>query len=457
MVAHSGGSTASTHGVSWVLCLERIYRRAYHMFLVRIAEALFAWGILEFFYAAAVPHLWLTRLVFGLYLLVNALLVIPQRRRAMTPLLVWVDVIANLAPMAVATHWSGGLSSPLLPIFVIKIGNYGLVYSLATGIRAAIATVVMLGTFAMTGYFGLGPTAQLHLVPESTRQRLTLSFGSFLFLVGSYGAVRFFRELSEREHQLGVALAEQRLLYAQSLKDRERLRQLSQRLVDVSEATMQAVSRELHDDLGQAITAVRMDLGHLERELGQHPSLQERVRDVRHQLGTILENVRNLSQMLRPAVLDDLGLVAAFESYATRFAERTGIHVDLHLPTAEPNLVHEVRVALYRALQEALTNVARHAAASRVLIALEQEADRVRLHVRDNGRGFTPEGDTTPAKSLGRGIAGMRERAELYGGRFSITSSPGHGTAVSMEMPITFPGEGTRGKEGVNAHYCAAG
>lgn len=455
MPASSGGTTAQGN-VSWVLCLQRIHDRAYHMLLARIIEGLAVWGILEWFYAAAIRQLWVSRAVFVLYLLINCILVLPQRRRAVTPLLAWFDIIGNLAPMAAAAHWSGGLYSPILPIFVIKIGNYGLIYSVATGIRAAFATVVLVATFWLTSHLGIGPSAELHLVPESTRQRLTLSFGAFLFVIGSYGALRFFGEISDRERRLVEALEEQRRLYEQSLQDRERLRQLSQRMVDVSEAVMQAVSRELHDDLGQAITAARLDLNRIERELPQRPELQQQVREVRQQLATILENVRNLSQMLRPAVLDDLGVNATLESYALRFGDRSGIRVDVRLPRTEPKLSREVQLTLYRTLQEALTNVARHARARTVTVALEEEADRVRLKIRDDGQGFTSEEGNNLAKSPGLGITGLRERAELYGGRLLVTSNPGQGTEVLVELPVASSGEGARGK-GVNPRYRATG
>lgn len=455
MVVDSGGKV-NRPTTSWVLCLERIHNRAYHMLLARIVEGLVVWGILEGFYAAAIRPLWASRLLLVLYLLVNCALVLPQRRRAVTPMLVWLDMIANLAPMAAATHWSGGLDSPILPIFVIKIGNYGLIYSVATGVRAAFATVFLLSGFQLTGHLGIGPSAELRLVPESTRQRLTLGFGTFLFVVGSYGAVRFFREIGDRERRLTQALEEQRRLSAQLLEDRERLRQLSQRLVDVSEATMQAVSRELHDDFGQAITAARLDLSRIERALPQYPELQRQLGEVRHQLGGILENVRNLSHMLRPAVLDDLGLIAALESYAVRFSERTGIHVEVQLPTVEPQLASEVQLALYRTLQEALTNVARHARARSVLVVLEHEHDRVRLRIRDDGQGFNLEQGGAGQKSTGFGITGMRERAELYGGRFFLTSSVGRGTEISVELPVSCPREGARGN-GVETNYRAVG
>jgi signal transduction histidine kinase len=296
----------------------------------------------------------------------------------------------------------------------------------------------------------------LHLVPEQTRQRLTLGFGAFLFGIGCYGALRFFRELSDRERRLAAALEEQQRLYAQLLVEQEQLRLLSQRLVEVSEATLQAVSRELHDDFGQAITAVRMDLNRVERELPPTSTARQQLRSARHQLANILQNVRNLSQILRPAVLDDLGLVAAIESYATRFSERTGVSVELQLPSSEPTLPPEIELTLYRVLQEALTNVARHARAHNVHITLERTEDRIRLSVRDDGKGFVVAERTAPPSGFGLGIAGMRERAQLYGGNLRVQSKLGEGTEVIVELPLVNTAEGDR-ERGVAQHRRATG
>ncbi|GIW43656.1 MAG: hypothetical protein KatS3mg077_0938 [Candidatus Binatia bacterium] len=449
---HSIETNSRKESGSWVVCHERVHDRAFHMLGARVAEGLIVWGILEWFYAPAIQQLWASRLIFAAYFIANLALVVPQRRRALTPLLVWLDIIANLAPMAAATHWSGGLYSPILPIFVIKVGNYGLIYSIQTGIRALVATVLLLGAFWITNSIGLGPSSSLHMVPEPTRQTLTLAFGAFLFAVGCYGAVRFFREISDRERRLAAALAEQQSLYSQLLQDRERLRQLSQRLVESSEATLQTISRELHDDLGQAITAVRLDLGRIERSLPLGSEARQQIQDSRRQLAAILDAVRNLSQVLRPAVLDDLGLVPALESYVSRFSARTGIQADLRIAVGEIVLPREIELAVYRTLQEALTNVARHAQARNVLVTLEVDSNRVRLRVRDDGRGFDPDAAPSFGKKLGMGITGMRERAGLYDGRLLVTSSPGKGTEVFLELPMILRGEDIRERRGTTHH-----
>lgn len=416
------------------VCVERIRNRARHMLVARLIEGLGAWLILEFFYAGVTGHPWLIRLNFLLYTVANVLLVIPQRRGAITPSLVWIDLTANLLPMAAAAHWSGGLYSPLLAIFVIKIGNYGLIYSVRTGVQSLALTVLFALMLAMAERAGLGHTAELRQIPEATRQQITLAFGALLFTVGAIGALRFFRELAERERNLAASLALQQQLYQQSLADRERLRELSQRLVQVSEATMQLVSRELHDDLGQELTAIRLDLARIERELPPTGTLRAQVHAARKQLATVLQSIRNLAQLLRPAVLDDLGLAAAVESYARRFAERTGLQLHMELPSSELHLDRPIELALYRTLQESLTNVARHASAKQVWLTLASENDHVLLIVRDDGRGLS-ETDQGNQEGMGLGLVGMRERAQLYDGELRIESKPGKGTQIVLRLP----------------------
>lgn len=428
------------------VCLDRIRNRAFHMLGARLIEGLGAWLILEWFYSGVTAHPWLIRLNFLLYGIANALLVVPQRQKQMTPRLVWADIVANLLPMATAAHWSGGLYSPLLAIFVIKVGNYGLIYSVRTGVYSFVLTLGFALALWLCEKAGFGYTEVLAQVSETTRQQVTLAFGALLFTVGAIGALRFFRELSERERNLAGALAVQQQLYRQSLQDHERLRELSQRLVQVSESTMQLVSRELHDDLGQALTAVRLDLARVERELPAMSPLRAQVRSARQQLAGVLQSIRNLAQLLRPAVLDDLGLLAAVESYATRFAERTSLELHLDLPKEESPLPRAIELALYRTLQEALTNVARHASARRVWVQVQVDERHVRLLVRDDGRGLAGA-DQAEEQGGGLGLAGMRERAALYGGRLQIDSQPGKGTQILLELPKRLRGEEPAGVE----------
>ncbi len=416
--------------------VDRIRNRALPILLTRLIEGGASWVILELFYSQVTVSPWAIRLTFTLYALANCLLFIEQRRRAVTRTIVWIDIVVNMLPMAAGAHWSGGIYSPLLAVFVLKIGNYGLTYSVETGVQSLLTTGVIaagLWGFDLAGWSNVDNIEQ---VPPLVRQQLTLAFGGLLFVVGCIGALLFFRELADREMRLGRALQEQEKLYQQSLKDQEHLRELSRGLVHMSESTMQQVSHELHDDLGQALTAIKMDLGRIDRELPPGSPLAEQLREARDQIGQALQRVRNLSQLLRPAVLDDLGLAAAMKSYTSRFSEQTGIVVNLDVPPFESRLPQNIEVALYRVMQEALTNVSRHATAKTVDIRLTIQPESASLQVCDDGCGFDAKAYLTSHEpKRGVGITGMRERAEIYGGQLQIWSHIGGGTQVYLSIP----------------------
>jgi PAS domain S-box-containing protein len=221
----------------------------------------------------------------------------------------------------------------------------------------------------------------------------------------------------------------------------EQLRNLAGRLVSVREEERTRISREVHDELGQSLTAVKMDLawlaGRLPRRNAQlHDQMHERIRSTRQLASRIIQSVRRISTELRPAVLD-LGLAAAVEWQVQEFQARTGIQCKLRLLTQEV-FAPDVSTALFRILQETLTNVARHAKATRVEVVKQKQRDRLVLRIRDNGRGFDPE-DPSLSKSLG--LLGMRERAAILGGQVNVSSAPGKGTTVTAWIPLLSPEE----------------
>lgn len=416
---------------------HRIRGAAVTVLLVRLVEGAACWTILTWFFREVISSPWTLHLTFIAYACANLGLFALHRRAALTQALVWVDIAVNLLPMALALHWSGGVYSPLLPVFVIKIGSYGLIYGADIGLQSLAATGIIAASLAVIEQLGWAPTETVGQVPEIVRQRLTLTFAGLIFAVGCGGGLRFFRLLQDREARLAEALAEKDRLYQESLQHERHLRQLSRRMMEVSEQTMRHVARELHDDLGQALTAVKIDLGLIDRGLPVDSQARPQVQEVREQIGTVLQSVRNLSQLLRPAVLDDLGLIAAIQSFVTRFGNRTSIDVRLQVPPAETRLPRAIEVALYRALQEALTNVARHAGARHVNIRLSIDGDVATLEIRDDGCGFDAAVFLrNPPHDHGMGVLGMRERVATYGGRFTIQSEPGAGTRVELMIPL---------------------
>jgi signal transduction histidine kinase len=229
----------------------------------------------------------------------------------------------------------------------------------------------------------------------------------------------------ERPIQLLVGTAEQRML-----DDERKLKALSDRLLVVQEEERSRIARELHDDLGQSLTALKMDVIGLLEKTGQKSPVADRILRT---LDATVTSIQRISSELRPSILDDLGLVAAIESEAGLFEERTGIECELSMPQ-DARLEPHCATAIYRIVQEALTNVARHSNASRVEIRLRQRTEELLLEIRDDGRGMTDD-ELRDSHSLG--LLGIRERADLVGGTVHFEGVAGRGTIVSVRIPVS--------------------
>ncbi|MGD0918093.1 MAG: PAS domain S-box protein [Thermodesulfobacteriota bacterium] len=214
----------------------------------------------------------------------------------------------------------------------------------------------------------------------------------------------------------------------------EQLRALSAHLQSIREEERTLIAREIHDELGQELTGLKMDLSWLIKRL---PAVQEQlVKKVELMLkliDTTIQSVRRISTKLRPGVLDDLGLTAAIEWQAQDFQTRTMIQCEFRSNLKEVDLDRDRSTTIFRILQETLTNVARHASATRVNIYLNEAANSLVLIVEDNGRGIT-EKEILDPKSLG--LLGMRERALVFGGEVKISGAPGKGTTVTFKIPL---------------------
>ncbi|MFP5318188.1 MAG: GAF domain-containing protein [Acidimicrobiia bacterium] len=207
-------------------------------------------------------------------------------------------------------------------------------------------------------------------------------------------------------------------------------------VIDAQEAERARVSRDLHDDIGQALTSVLLGLRLVEGSMAAEPldtaDVRRRLEDLRELAADALRRARQLAFDLRPTVLDDVGLLPALERLAADLAARSGLAVEVvsGLP-AEDRLAPEIETVVYRVVQEALTNVVRHAGAGTASVQLVSTERSVRALVEDDGRGFDP------SRTEGHlGLVGMAERAELVGGRLDITSAPGEGTTVMVEVPV---------------------
>jgi signal transduction histidine kinase len=234
--------------------------------------------------------------------------------------------------------------------------------------------------------------------------------------------------------QIGAALQHAELYAALEERSAE-LTRASASLLRAAEAERGRIARELHDETGQMLTAIKLELAELQRALGPERASSDAIARATDLAGRALESIRATARGLRPAVLDDLGFVPAMRALAEEFAGRTGVTVQLsEVPLPRP-AAPEVEVIAYRVLQEALTNVARHASATRVDVQLAPADGELRLVVQDDGRGL----DTAPSADAGAGhagLAGMRERVVGAGGRLAITSAPGRGVRLEARLPL---------------------
>jgi signal transduction histidine kinase len=217
-------------------------------------------------------------------------------------------------------------------------------------------------------------------------------------------------------------------------ESRRRLQTLSRQLLQAQESERRHIARELHDEIGQALTVIKINLQSLTRSSSAlTPRLEESIGIVER----TLEQVRNLSLDLRPSILDDLGLVAAVRWYLDRQAQRAGFVVQLITEPLPDALAPELDTACFRVIQEAVTNIVRHARATQVRVTLTRVDDELHLQVHDNGVGFdVAAARTRAARGASLGLLGMRERVMLLGGRLEVLSGPSRGTEVQARFPL---------------------
>jgi signal transduction histidine kinase len=211
----------------------------------------------------------------------------------------------------------------------------------------------------------------------------------------------------------------------------EKLRRLAAHLISVREEERTHIAREIHDELGQVLTGLKMEVTWLAKRLREKP-LVEKTDSMCKLIDMTVQTVRKIATGLRPEMLDDMGLIAAVGWQAKEFQKRTGIRCRAKLPP-EVKLDMDISTTMFRIFQEILTNVARHSRATRVDIELSVSDERVALEAIDNGVGIA-DSDLNGRKSLG--LLGMHERALLFGGEVRITGTPGHGTRVSVSIPV---------------------
>jgi signal transduction histidine kinase len=218
------------------------------------------------------------------------------------------------------------------------------------------------------------------------------------------------------------------LQYAEVARAREELQQLSSRLIATQEEERRRLSRELHDEVGQTMSALLVELNNLDAKVS--PGAHESVLLLRRLAETSVGVIRNMALLLRPSMLDDLGLVPALRWQAREMTRRTGIRVRVAAEDVPDDLPDEHRTCLYRVVQEALNNSGKHSHASTVRVSVRLEENHLRVVIQDDGSGFDP------AKDKGMGLIGMEERVKALGGVLRVDSEPGGGTIVSALLPV---------------------
>jgi signal transduction histidine kinase len=229
-----------------------------------------------------------------------------------------------------------------------------------------------------------------------------------------------------------LRLEKQTLKHLQEVTEaRQELKDLSAKLVATQETERKSISRDLHDAVGQSMSAVQFELHDLAVALRPYDKeLRERVDRVRESVESSLAVIRNMALLLRPAMLDDLGLAAALGWLAREISRPTGLRIQVQADDLPPDLPDEHKTCVFRIAQEALNNVAKHANANAVEITVRASDSWLAITVQDDGRGFQH------GRAHGLGLTGMHERAESLGGSVKITSGPGKGTLIEVALPL---------------------
>jgi signal transduction histidine kinase len=246
---------------------------------------------------------------------------------------------------------------------------------------------------------------------------ITLVAGLLLSLAAGYYILR----LEEEGRKRYIALE----------RSREELENLSRRMVEVQEAERRSISRELHDEVGQTLGTVLLDLGQLANFLPPEDTLlKEQIARIKTAAENAVKSIRDMALLLRPPMLDDLGLIPALEWQARETSRRSEMEVEVHADEIPDTLPDEVKIGIYRLVQEALQNAATHAHAKNAKVTIKYDPHEVEVEIADDGVGFQPE------RTRGMGLLGMAERVRQLGGSLDLHSSPGKGTTVDAVLPI---------------------
>ncbi len=273
----------------------------------------------------------------------------------------------------------------------------------------------------------VGQQAEFASINESTQRRLWAMLGVALLTCVAIGlvATTYAGRLEDR-------LQRQR---ARDVQNARELQQLSAKLITAQEEERRSIARELHDEVGQVLTAIKVELAVAQRQIEANGGPPHLLDDSRSVVEGALATVRDLSHLLHPALLDDLGLPAAVDWYLKSFGVRHGLRVDLLQEGMDERLTSDVEASAFRIVQEALTNVAKHANATRCRVYLQRLPTTVLITVEDDGAGFDAAVTQQTGERRGLGLIGIRERVSELRGSMRLESAPGKGTRITVELP----------------------
>ena len=268
---------------------------------------------------------------------------------------------------------------------------------------------------------------EVALMRGSLQQRIWLTS---LVTVGGGLLIAFFAIRA-----VGRLDARVREQHQHEVEQKRELARLSSKLLQAQEDERRRIARELHDEIGQSLGALKLELAVAERIMPE-VSIDEVLAEARSITDRTLQTVRDLSQLLHPAMLDDLGLPDTADWYLRAFSRRTGITSELSIDRLEERLAPEVEMCTYRVIQEAVTNIAKHSEATTCRVQIARDPGALRIVVEDNGKGFQPA-TRRAADARGLGLIGVRERVANLGGRLRVESGAGTGTRLTVELPLS--------------------
>jgi signal transduction histidine kinase len=321
------------------------------------------------------------------------------------------EVTAYMRPLKEAFDWDP-IVAPWLRAFLLR-----------AQVKQRTAALQMAAEIEKLNADSLKVERERIRIAESDFRRSLLAISSITVLIGLIVAI--------------FTIVHTHRLERHSEEVRGELKRLSQHVVRAQEIERRNLSRELHDEVGQMLTGLRMELANLDVPgIQQNAADYHRLQEAKRLTERTLQCVRNLSMVLRPSMLDDLGLSPALRWQAKEFSRRSGIPVDLSIDGDIDAVPDDVRTCVYRVVQEALTNVSRHADAHRIKLLVRREGERMAVTIEDDGKGFDV---SSSPKTPGIGLLGMKERVSELSGTTRITSEPGKGTHIAVHIPVPAP------------------